>query len=144
MGSNIVSGRWLGTFNSLTLAKVPFYPIWLAFASFLPIPLMLSNHLLYIVACLVFIISVRPLFKNRIILGFLYTFLLFNPYSFSDILNLQIMRENIYPALTILVVSLSIGLFIRLRNGEFVSVIWPIAAGLTLSAFWMTREISHG
>ena len=128
----IINGHWLGNYNELTLLKNPFYPIWIAFVHFLHTPLLLANHLLYIFACVLFIIAIRPLVPNRFGLIVIYTFLLFNPYSYTQFFTLRFLRENIYPALTMIVISSSIALLIRGYKNKFF-----IAWGVLLGVSWL-------
>jgi hypothetical protein len=46
----LLDGRWLGTFDTLTLAKGPGYPLFVAAAYELGLPLKLAEHLLQLVA----------------------------------------------------------------------------------------------
>ena len=142
LANALLHGHWLGHYNNLTLAKGPFYPLWIATTFVLGVPLLLSQHLLYIAACTIFVIAVRPLLPRPIMLLLLYAILSFNPISYTDGAMTRVMREGIYPALTILAVSCSIGLLVRcaysLKNLTF----WSLGLGFSLSAFWLTREES--
>src|SRR3990172_9902234 len=101
----LLYGAWLGNFDSLTLMKGPFYVFWLASTTALELPIFLSQHLLYVLACFIFIISIRPLVQKPIIQFMIFVILLFNPMSFSEDFTTRIIREGIYPALTLLVFS---------------------------------------
>ena len=61
LAHNLLDGAWLGPFNELTLAKGCFYPIWIALVARLGIPLLLSQHLLYLLAVLAVVGAVRPM-----------------------------------------------------------------------------------
>ncbi|MEK9786503.1 MAG: hypothetical protein VW546_10890, partial [Gammaproteobacteria bacterium] len=51
---NILQGDWLGTYNQFTLMKGPGYSMFIALSNILGIPLILSQELLYVAACLTF------------------------------------------------------------------------------------------
>ncbi len=139
LADQLIQGHWLGEFNSLTLTKGPFYPIWLAMVHFLQVPLMLADHLLYILACVLFAFALKPLVKNNASLTVIYVFLLFNPASFSYNYSLKLMSESIYSALTMMVVSSAIGIFVRSLCYNKTDIKWAIGLGLSLAAFWLTR-----
>lgn len=140
LASALLDNDWLGPYNNLTLAKGPFYPFWIALSFVLGIPLLLSQHLLYIAACVFFLVAVRPLLRKPALLLLVWSVLLFNPMSYTDSVMTRVIREGIYPALTIMVAAFSIGLLVRydrpLKNLGF----WSVGLGFVLSAFWLTRE----
>jgi hypothetical protein len=137
---SLLGGAWLGPLNDLTLAKGCFYPIWMALISRLGIPLMLSQHLLYLVAVLALVVALRPLGYGRWRLLVLGALLWFNPGTYTMHV-LRVIREGIYPALTLLVVAGSVGTLLRSKHGGW-RPLWPwlLLSGLSLSAFWQTRE----
>jgi len=140
LASELLHGRWLGPYNNLTLAKGPFYPLWIATAFILGVPLLLSQHLLYITACTILVIALRPLLPRPAILLLVYAILLFNPISYTDGVMTRVIREGIYPALTILLVAGAIGLLARHDHPLKILLAWSIGIGFALSALWLTRE----
>lgn len=140
LASALLSGDWLGPYNNLTLAKSPFYPLWIAVTFILGIPLLLSQHLLYVAACAIFVIAVRPLMSSPTILLFGYAILLFNPITYTDDTMTRVLREGIYPGLTILVSACAIGLLLRHARPLKILAFWATGLGVALSALWLTRE----
>ena len=138
--SAILSHGWLGSYNNLTLAKGPFYPIWIAMAFLSGVPLLPAQHLLYIAACAVFIIAIRPVLSRQGILLLLWAVLLFNPMSYTDQVMTRVVREGIYPALTMLVAAGAVGILARADRPLNNLWHWSTFLGLSLSAFWLTRE----
>jgi hypothetical protein len=136
----LINGEWLGPYNNLTLVKGPFYPMWIAFSYVLGLPLLFSEHLLYILACIVLVSAVRPLLRRGVYAYILFAVVLFNPMSYGWWIMTRVIRAGIYPALTLLVLSCAIGL--TLREGQGWRKLWPWAIGLGLSmgTFWLTRE----
>jgi hypothetical protein len=139
LGHALVHGDWLGTYNSLTLAKGPFYPMYLAACRLVHLPLPLAQHLLYVLACATLLAALRPLVARPVVLVALYAVLLFNPMSYASAV-LRVIRDGIYPAETLLVISCLVGLYgyrdrpLRQLAG------WAVGLGLALAAFWLTRE----
>lgn len=155
LAQHILHGQWLGPYNDLTLAKGPFYPIFIAVTSYLHIPLLLAQQLLYFIASFVLVIAIQPFLntylpKNKknwfikhsrsiasIALGGL---LIFNPSTTDANSSAQVIREGIYPALTLLSIALFIGLLSCVKARLWKYILIAISAGLVLSAFWLTRE----
>ena len=140
LANAILAGDWLGPYNNLTLAKGPFYPLWIAATFQLGIPLLLAQHLLYIASCAVFIIAVRPVLSRLSILLLMWAVLLFNPMSYTAGVMTRVIREGIYPSLTILVTAGAVGLLARHDRPPKNLFPWSICLGCCLSAFWLTRE----
>ncbi len=151
LANNILHGQWLGSYNSLTLIKGPFYPIYLALIHLIHTPLLLSEQILYIIACLVFLVSIYPFIclypivkkSNKlkyIIATLLGLALIFNPISSDTMPAARVIRNGIYPALTLLTVSLFIALVAYRKSKLWKYIFISIAAGLVLSSFWLTRE----
>ena len=140
LAHSLLDGRWLGPFNELTLAKGCFYPIWIALVARLGIPLLLSQQLLYLVAVLAVVGAVRPMGYGPWRLLVLGALLWFDPGTYTAQV-LRVMREGIYPALTLLVIAGFAGTLLRARAGSWRALgPWSLLAALSLSAFWETRE----
>lgn len=136
---NAAHGDWLGPYNNLTLAKGPMYPIWLAIVYRLGLPLFLCQHLLYASACGFVLCALRPLQLSTGLRLLLFAVLLFNPMTWASE-YLRIVREGIYPAVTLFVLSAATGLMLR-RSGQTRSLItWSVGLGVATTAFWLTRE----
>ena len=136
----ILRGDWLGSYNFLTLFKGPFYPLFIA-ASFLSgLPLLTAQHLLYAAACLATCLALTPLFRRRALLLLVLAILLFNPMSVTNTVATRALREGIYPALTLLSLGSMIGLVLRLDRPFQQRLIWSVLSGVSLAAFWLTRE----
>jgi len=139
LASAFLKHGWLGHYSNLTLAKGPFYPFWIALTFVSGITLLLSQHLLYIAACVIFIIAVRPIVSRPIVLLLIWTILLSNPMTYTSLIT-RVVREGIYPALTIFVTSFSMGILVRHDRPLKSLNRWSTGLGCSLSAFWLTRE----
>ncbi len=140
LAHNLLGGAWLGPFNELTLVKGCFYPIWIALVARLGIPLLLSQHLLYLLAVVAMVAAVRPMGYGRWRLLVLGGVLWFNPgtYTFQV---LRVIRQGIYPALTLLVIAGFVGTLLRARTESWRALgPWLLLSAPSLAAFWQTRE----
>lgn len=139
---NILSGQWLGEYNQLTLIKGQFYPLFIAFSYYLNIPLLAAQQLLYAFASFVAVWAVYPLVRQKWLLFLLFILLLLNPFSFNYPAIGRVLRLGIYMSLGLLVFSCILGLYVRSRHSWRNAIVWSIGAGISLSAFWNTREES--
>lgn len=130
---------WLGPYDNLTLIKGPFYPLWIAVAFLAGVPLLLSQHLLYIAACLVTERALQPLIPSRPWRMAIFVLLLFNPVTFTWQLT-RVLRDGLYPGLVLLVVGSAIGLFARRHEPARCLAGWAVTCGSATAAFWLTRE----
>ena len=85
------------------------------------------------------IFALRRVVTNNLVLVFMYSLYLFNPMTSGGSIT-QVLREGIYPALTILVLAGTIGIVCRYQDSRFRLIAWAVGLGVALSAFWLTRE----
>jgi len=137
---SLLSGDWLGAYNELTLVKGAFYPIWVATMSMLGAPLLMAQQMFYVVICMVFVVAIRPVLKSPMALLLVYLVLLFNPMSFTDGVATRVLRDGIYPALTILIMAGATGLLVRIDSPLKSLAIWSVILGVAAAMFSLTRE----
>lgn len=131
---NILKGRWLGDYSQMTLIKGPGYAYFLALNKLLHLPIALSIACLYIFACLFTAYIFRIAGASALLTIVLFTVLLFEPSQFP----MRIIRDNIYPALTLITIS---GLaYIAINHPSNKNRILIILAGTFSGLFWITRE----
>jgi hypothetical protein len=136
----LAKGEWLGNYNELTLAKGCFYPVWIALMAKMKLPLPASQHLLYLIGVLTVVAAVRPLCGRPSRLLLLGAVLWLNPATYT-MQVLRVVRETIYPALTLLVIAGTVGTALRLQAGRWRGLVpWLLLATVALGAFWQTRE----
>ncbi len=139
---NILSGQWLGPYNQLTLIKGQFYPLFIALSYYLNLPLLVSQQLLYALASFVAVWAVYPLVRHKWLLALCFIFLLLNPFSYNYPAVGRVFRLGIYQSLGLLVFSTMVGLYVRSWQSWRGGLVWSLACGMFLSAFWNTREES--
>ena len=83
LADTLRSGQWLGEYNSLTLTKGMFFPLYLAVINFFHLSYLNVTAFLYTVSCMVFVYALRPLVKKPLPRLVLYLALLWNPVSYS-------------------------------------------------------------
>ena len=136
----ILGGRWLGPSSDLTLVKGPGYPLWLALVHVSGAPLILAQACLYVATCALLVLATRPIVSRTWARWVLFTCVLFNPATWAGNATTRVVREGIYPSLTVLVLALAAGLALRLRDDARSWTAWAVSLGIAGSAFIMTRE----
>jgi hypothetical protein len=137
---SILRGDWLGSYNYLTLFKGPFYPLFIAGTFLTGLPLLSVQQGLYALACLAVCLALAPLLRRQVLAVILLAILLFNPMSATNTVATRVLREGIYPALSLLTLAGAIGLVLRLEKPLRRRIAWLVLFGTSLSAFWLTRE----
>jgi len=138
---DILGGAWFGAYSDLTLIKEPFYPIYLALVHETGLTLPVATTLVYALACVIACIAVRPLVRNGFVLLAMYVVLLFNPMTFGD-LAWMVSRSELNDSLALFTVACAMAIFVRRRSSLRGLLVWWVGLGLSLGAFWLTREES--
>ena len=139
LAQDLAQGAWLGPYTATTLVKGPGFALWLAAVHVLHLPVALAASLTYACACVLLFVALRPLLPGSPKRMLIFMALLACPAALSDF---SVMRELIYPALTLLVVASGVGLAARLEPSWQSAAPWCWAAGLGLTSamFGLTRE----
>jgi hypothetical protein len=134
----VLDGGWFGRYDQHSLAKGPFYTLFIL-ANFLTgLPLLFTQALLYALASAVFVWALVPVVGRRWPATAIFAAILWNPATFAEQPATRVIREGIYPALSLLAVGCAAGFVLRVRSDRARG--WAAAAGLALSAVWLTRE----
>ena len=142
LAESIIKGEWLGAYNQMTLAKGPFYSIWIAGLYWLGIPLGLGVQLAYAGACALLTSACRPAIRSAGLLFAIYAFLLWNPMSFEGPTLGRIIRQQIYTPLALVILAGLVALYGRRAEKLSRQLPWAILLGLASGSFWLTREES--
>lgn len=140
MADHIIHGRWLGPYNEMTLAKGPFYPLWIAAMHALGIPLRMGTELAYAGACGLTVLALRPIVRNGWLALAIFGFLLANPMTYEMHPMGRVIRQAIWVPLTLGVVACFLGLALRPALTAWRRLPWALTAGLLFGCYWLTRE----
>lgn len=139
--TEILTGHWLGNYNYLTLIKLPVYPLWLALVRYLALDIVIAQHALYVISCLIFVAAIYPKVRNYGLLLLIYLVLIFNPAFLSSQILDRVLRCGIYPSLTLIVFSSYLALYYY--TGKYrISLLWAVLGGMSLTLLWLSREES--
>ena len=142
LATRLIHGEWLGPYNQFTLAKGPFFPVFIAVVFWLRLPLIFAQQLIYASACGLVTRSLRPWLAPGAPRFALFAALLWNPMSFEASNLGRVMRQNLYTPLALCCVAGLIMLFARRRETAYRQTGPATGAGLAFGAFWLTREES--
>ncbi len=134
LANSLLAGEWLGRFDALTLAKGPFYPLFLAGCAEAGVPIQAGIEAVYLVGAVLMAGVVARLGRRKWAGSLCLALLVFNP-ACTDWSVGALMREPLYGALSLLVMALAARVFLC-RGG----IVWGVALGAAFAAFWLTRE----
>lgn len=131
----LIAGHWLGPYDVMTFAKGPGFSFFLAFNYLLGTPITLSIALLYLFSCWLLVRTLRDFSLSDSASLVLFSLILFYPTLFPT----HIIRDNICPALSLLVISLMIRFVYpdKYNNNNFIQV---FLLGIAFGFCWITRE----
>ena len=140
MAINIRAGEWLGDYTSNTLVKGPFFPFLLAVINFLGFSYINTMNIIYALACMYFIYTIKDVFKSKISIGVIYTILLFNPVSFAFWTLQRVYRNGITLAQVLIIIGSMFACYRRKDEKCTKMIPFAVLGGLTLASLWLTRE----
>ena len=136
---SIFTGRYLGVYGHKTLVKGTVFSFLLVLIKIYRISNSSTFTLLYIVACIYFIYSLKNIIKDRRYLIIIYIVLLFNPVTYSQDLFQRLYRNSI--SITELLFFLGAAISVLFSNTNKKSnILKYVFLGITLSIMFLTRE----
>ena len=132
----ILAGRWLGSFDTKTLAKGVSYPIYLAINYVLGIPYSFALIITYILAIILFIIVIKKYFKHKNYLYLIYLVLLYSPVMFHIENGQKIYRGGVIVSFSLIVISAMIGIYNSKSEKIKKLAVYSIIAALSLPFFY--------
>ncbi|AOS44948.1 hypothetical protein Verru16b_02017 [Lacunisphaera limnophila] len=140
LARHLVAGEWLGPYHELTLAKGPFYPLFIAASFLIGLPLFLAQHAFYAAACGAFVRALRPAVTAAGARFAIFALLLWNPMTFDGPSMGRVLRQHVYGPLALLILAGLIALYLRRSEPSRHQRPWAILTGLAAAAFYLTRE----
>lgn len=137
MAVSITKGEWLGAYDWLTLSKHSFFALWLAVLHWLHIPYLIGGQALYAASCAALTGAFAPVLPERKKKFILYAALLYNPAA-TAAFTLRVYRDNIFPALCLLVFAGITGYVLRCTNKKAIG--WLVLCGVGLGTVYLCRE----
>lgn len=139
MSENIVNGNWLGEYNSKTLIKGVFTPLFISLLYILHIPFLIGKEIFYGISCIIFIMILRKKIENKVLLTLIYVIILFNPVEYSEELS-RVYRDGIYISLIMYLIAFSLGIFFSRKEEISKQIKYFVGFGISMSAIFLCRE----
>lgn len=139
---SMMDGKWLGDYRYNTLMKGPIFSYILVVLHRLNIKYFLFVNVFYVASCLLFILSIRKIIKNKYLLILFFIVLAFNPVMFSREVTQRVYRNSLIPSFAMILVSGYIGAFLNSKDSLFSYFFYIGTLCITLPLFYYTREDS--
>lgn len=140
LAQHIVNGEWLGAYNELTLAKGPVYSVFVAANHLVGLPLGLTQHLLYLAACVLTVRALLPWLTSGWTKLGVFTVLWWNPLTYEGEHMTRILRQHLTIPFALVIAATLLALILRRDRPTRARLPWAITFGLVFGLFWMTRE----
>lgn len=142
LANELISGNWLGDYNTTTLSKGVSYALFLAGSYKLHLPYGLSFGLLQIFAAFLAAQSFKPIVKNPLFLGGIFVFFMYSPITFLDEYSTRIYRNALVVPVAIIIIACTIGIYLRRAESIKKFALWMSGLVIALPFFWYLREDS--
>ena len=136
MAVNIRAGNWLGDYTSNILVKGPFFPFLLAVINLFGCSYINVMNIIYVLACIYFVYTIKDVFKSKISLGFVYILLLFNPVSYAFWTLQRVYRNGITLAQVLIIIGSMFACYQRREKKASSMLPFAIIGGLTLASLY--------
>lgn len=140
MAKNIRAGNWIGDYSSNILVKGPVFPFILAIINYLGLSYIGTMNIIYTIACIYFIYTIKDLFKTKKSLLAIYIVLLFNPVSYAWWTLQRVYRNGITLAQVLFIIGSLFAMYRRREEKTTAMLPFAIIAGIALATLWLTRE----
>jgi len=140
LAQHLIRGEWLGPYHELTLAKGPFYSLFIAAAFSLGVPLFLAQQVFYAAACALLARALRPAVTSAGARLAMYALLLWNPMTFDGPSMGRVLRQQVYGPLGLMIFAGLVALYFRRADPARRQLPWVLLLGLAAGAFYLTRE----
>lgn len=139
---NMLTGNWLGGFESLTFAKSASFPVVVALGYLCGIPYSAGLIISYIFAVALLCIALFRLIPNRRFIVLTYLFLLYSPVMFHEENTQKLYRGGYIIVFSLITIAAVIGIYTNIVQKEITLLKWSICGAVSLPVFWFLKEDS--
>ena len=133
-------GEWLGAFSNATLCKVSGFSAFLAVLNRLGIPYQTGLILFYGMACFLFMVALKKLFRTWILPFLSFLFLLYSPVLLEVMVGPRFYCMALVPPFLVLFLAAFVGIYTcRKEEDKRVLVCWLLLAGLSYGGYRLIR-----
>ena len=139
---SILDGNWLGEYTYNTLMKGPVFSLILVLLYKLNIKYLTFITIFYTVSCLLLILAIKDLFRNKYYLILIYGIILFNPIMYSSEVFQRVYRNSLIPSFALIIPACYFGMYLNRNKSNIKFILWSLLGSINLSLFYYTREDS--
>ena len=141
LASNLREGKWLGSFDTMTLAKGPAYPMFIAFTHLIGVPLKVGEQATLLLAALALTGCLWCFGRRPVMATAAFVVIALEPDSFSAASS-RVFRDGWYAALALmLVTTFFLAVHLAVRHGaRRLPLLVAALSGLIGGLFWLCRE----
>lgn len=141
LAQSISDGQWLGAYDDFTLVKGPFYPLFIAMAHAVGLPLLIAQQALALAVAGVTAVAMHRLGLPRTMTLILFVLLALSPLAWHPDL-VRVTREPVYTSLGLAVFAFASVVLLTRNQTPFARMIALAGLGVSFAAYWLTREES--
>lgn len=140
LATSLLEGNWLGEYNNKTLIKGVGYPLFMAASVWLGTAILTLQHLLYGFVCFLVVVALKPVVRHPVFLLACFSFLVFNPMTYTYPLMSVTLRASLYLSLSLWVLASLLGLWHCRKHRGMATVWWSLSLSMSFVWLWITRE----
>jgi hypothetical protein len=141
LAQSITEGQWLGTYDEYTLVKGAFYPLFIATAHVIGVPLLIAQQAVALIVAGVTAVSMRHLGLPRTVTLVLFVLLALSPIAWHPDL-VRVTREPLYASLGLAVFAFAALILLKQNQTPLARMIALGGFSVSFAAYWLTREES--
>lgn len=138
--ANMLTGNWLGSFESLTLAKSASFPAILAFGYLCGIPYSVGLIVSYVFAVVLLCIALSRVIPDRRFTVLMYLFLLYSPAMFHEENTQKLYRGGYIIVFSLITIAAIIGMYTNIVQKGTALLKWSLCGAVSLPIFWFLKE----
>lgn len=139
---NMLTGNWLGNFESLTFAKSASFPAVVALGYLCGIPYSAGLIVSYVFAVALLCIALFRLIPDRRFTVLTYLFLLYSPVMFHEENTQKLYRGGYIIVFSLISIAAVIGIYSNIVQKETTLLKWSLCSAVSLPVFWFMKEDS--
>jgi hypothetical protein len=141
LAQSMTEGRWLGAYDEYTLVKGAFYPLFIATAHVVGVPLLIAQQAVALIVAGVVAVSMHHLGLPRAVTLILFVLMALCPIAWHPDL-VRVTREPLYASLGLAVFAFAALVLLKQNQTPLARMIALGGFSVSFAAYWLTREES--
>lgn len=137
---NMLTGNWLGSFESMTLAKSASFPAVIALGYLCGIPYSAGLIVSYVFAVVLLCIALFRFIPDKRFAVLTYLFLLYSPAMLHEENTQKLYRGGYIIVFSLITIAAVIGIYTNIVQKEAALLKWSLCGAVSLPVFWFLKE----